>query len=62
MCESNAYVLKNGGEELVMESVGALRLQDGAVVLKSIFGEEKTLTARLLEINLTAHRIVLESI
>ncbi|MDQ1239440.1 MAG: hypothetical protein QG577_1626 [Thermodesulfobacteriota bacterium] len=62
MCESNAYVLKNGREELVMESVGALTLQDDSVVLKSIFGEEKILTARLLEINLTAHRIVLESV
>jgi predicted RNA-binding protein len=62
MCESNAYVLKNGSEELVMESVGALTLQDDSVVLKSIFGEEKILTARLLEINLTAHRIVLESV
>jgi len=61
MCESNAYVLKNGSEELVMESVGALTLQDDSVVLKSIFGEEKMLKARLLEINLTAHRIVLES-
>jgi predicted RNA-binding protein len=61
MCESNAYVLKNGSEELVMESVGALTLQDDSIVLKSIFGEEKILTARLLEINLTAHRIVLES-
>jgi len=62
MCESNAYVLKNGSEELVMESVGALTLQDDSGRAQSIFGEQKVLTARLLEINLTAHPIVLESV
>jgi len=60
MCESNAYVVGNGGEELVMESVGLLKPQSDSVLLRSIFGEEKVVKARLIEMNLTGHRIVLE--
>lgn len=61
MCESNAYIIRNGKEELVMESVGLLKPQNDSVVLRSIFGEEKVVRARLIEMNLTGHRIVLES-
>ncbi len=60
MCESNAYLLKNGQEELIMESVDFLKPQGDKIVLRSIFGEETTVQARLLEMNLTGHKIILE--
>ncbi len=60
MCESNAYLLKDGKEELLMESVGSLKSKGDQIVLRSIFGEETTVQARLLEMNLTGHKIVLE--
>lgn len=60
MCESNAYLLKDGKEELLMESVGLLKPNGDQIVLRSIFGEETTVQARLLEMNLTGHKIVLE--
>jgi predicted RNA-binding protein len=60
MCESNAYLLKDGKEELLMESVGLLKANGDQIVLRSIFGEETTVQARLLEMNLTGHKIVLE--
>jgi predicted RNA-binding protein len=60
MCESNAYLIKNDKEELIMESVGFVRLQGETVFLRSIFGEETTVKARLRELNLTGHRIELE--
>ncbi len=31
MCESNAYLVKDGKEELVMESVGVVKIQGGTV-------------------------------
>lgn len=62
MCESNAYVIKDGKENLVMESVANLTFHGDHVALKSIFGEEKELKARLLEINLIGHCILLESL
>lgn len=61
MCESSAYLISDSGqEELVMESVGYVRLDGDTVILRSIFGEELTVDARLHEMNLTGHRIVLE--
>jgi predicted RNA-binding protein len=60
MCESNAYLLKDGKEELLMESVGSLKSDGDHIVLRSIFGEETIVQARLLEMNLTGHKILLE--
>ena len=61
MCESSAYLIKDGKEELLMESVDFLKPQGDRILLKSIFGEETTVQARLREMDLTGHRIVLES-
>jgi len=61
MCESNAYIVKDGKEELVMESVGVVKVQGGTVVLRSIFGDETSVQAELRELDLTGHRIVLKT-
>ncbi len=61
MCESNAYLVRNGEEELLMESVDYLRLEKEGVILRSIFGEETRVDAIFREMNLTKRRIVLES-
>lgn len=59
MCEANAYIVKNSGEELFMESVDSLEPEDdGAFRLVSIFGEQKTLKGRLLKMNLVDHKIL----
>ena len=61
MCESNAYLIASGGtEELVMEDVDYLRLDGENVILRSIFGEEKTVRATIREMKLSAHKILLE--
>jgi predicted RNA-binding protein len=60
MCESNAYLIKDGKEELIMESVDLVRINGGTVLLKSIFGDETQVDAALRELNLTGHRILLE--
>ncbi len=61
MCESSAYLLGDSGqEELVMESVGYLKMDGDKVLLRSIFGEELSVDAKVREMNLTGHRIVLE--
>jgi predicted RNA-binding protein len=61
MCESSAYLIKDGKEELLMESVDFLKPQGDRILLKSIFGEQTIVEARLREMDLTGHRIVLES-
>ena len=60
MCEANAYLLKDGEEELVMESVDILRPEANAIYLQDIFGGQRTIKARIKEMNLVDHRILLE--
>jgi predicted RNA-binding protein len=60
MCEANAYIYKNGAEELYLESVDVLIPEGDAIYLKNLFGEQKTFKGSVREISLLRHRIVLE--
>ncbi len=51
-----------GREELVLESVSLVKPQGNKLLLQSILGEEKSVQARIKEINLMDHKIVLEEI
>jgi len=62
MCEANAYIHKDGREELVLESVDLVEPQeDGGFLLVDIFGQQKTVKGRLKSLNLVNHRIVFDS-
>lgn len=60
MCEANAYVYKDGKEELYLENVDILMPEGSRVYLKNLFGEQKTFEGRLKEISLLRHKILLE--
>ncbi len=60
MCEANAYMLKQGKEELVLEDISVLRPEQDGLYLQNIFGEQKRVKARIKELNLIDHRIILE--
>jgi predicted RNA-binding protein len=60
MCEANAYILKDGEEQMLLEDVDLLRPEGESIFLRSIFGEQKTVTARIKEIRLMDHKIILE--
>jgi len=60
MCEANAYIYKDGKEELYLESVDILRPEEGKILLKNLFGEQKVFDGDIKEISLLKHRIVLE--
>jgi predicted RNA-binding protein len=60
MCEANVYLLKQGKEELVLEDLSILRPEKDEVYLQNIFGEQKKVRARIKEMNLIDHRIILE--
>ena len=62
MCEAHAFILKDGEEEKVLESVDLVELEGDEVKLVSIFGEQKTLKARLKLYNNTKGKIVFEAI
>ncbi len=60
MCQSTAYILRDGKEEVFFEDIDSLENSDGEVKLVSIFGEEKAIRARVKRFSLVDHRIVLE--
>ncbi len=62
MCEANAYIVKDGREELVMESVDVIEPEEGQrrYRLVSIFGEQKVIRGRISLMNLVDHKILFE--
>ena len=62
MCEANAFVLIDGKEEKLLENVDQVSLEGDDVKLVSIFGEQKTLKARLKQYNNTEGKIVFETV
>ncbi|TSA11408.1 MAG: CooT family nickel-binding protein [Deltaproteobacteria bacterium] len=60
MCETNAYILQDDREELLMDSVILLRPEDGKIYLRSLLGKEKYVEATIQEINFLDHRLVLK--
>lgn len=60
MCEANAYIFKDGSEELYLENVDVMRPEEGKIFLKNLFGEQKVFEGQIKEISLLRHRIVLE--
>ena len=60
MCQSTAYLLKDGKEELLFEGVDTLENKNGEVKMVNLFGEEKRVRARIKRFSLVDHRIILE--
>ena len=60
MCEANAYMERSGKEELILEGVDIIKPEDGKLLLKNIFGEQKILDSKIKFISLVDHKIILE--
>ncbi|MDP2158157.1 MAG: CooT family nickel-binding protein [Nitrospirota bacterium] len=60
MCEANAYILKDGKEELYLESVDVMRPEEGKIFMKNLFGEQKIFEGEIKEVSLLRHKIILE--
>jgi predicted RNA-binding protein len=60
MCEAAAFIVRDGKEELILESVDLLEPDDGNIRLVNIFGEQKILSARIKQLSLVNHKIILE--
>lgn len=59
MCEANAYLIKDGQEQLVMEQVDLVEPEDeGSWRLVSIFGEQKIVKGSITGLNLVNHKIL----
>lgn len=60
MCEANAYIFKEGKEELYLENVDVMKPEEGKIYLKNLFGEQKVFEGKIKEVSLLKHRIILE--
>ena len=60
MCEANAYLVKNGKEEMILEAVDILESEGDHIRIVSIFGEQKVLKAKVRSMSLVNHKILLE--
>lgn len=60
MCEANAYIFRDGKEEIYLEAVDILRPEDDSIYLRSIFGEQKVFKGKIKEMSLLNHKIILE--
>jgi predicted RNA-binding protein len=60
MCDTNAYVWSDGGEELFLDSVDVVRPEGGKVYVKNLFGEQKVFDGKIKEILLAKHKVLLE--
>jgi len=56
VCEANAYILKDGVEELFLESVDKVVSREDGILLENIFGQQKLVRARIKEMALVNHR------
>ena len=62
MCESTAYLVGKGREEILLENVDMLENGENEVRLVDIFGQEKRVKARVKSFSLVDHKILLEEL
>lgn len=60
MCEANAYLKEGEKEVLFMESVDIIEPYENGLKLIDIFGMQKFIQARIKDMTLLNHRIILE--
>lgn len=60
MCEANAYLRQSGKDELLLEMVDKVLPHEDGLVLEDIFGRRKIVKARIAELALVDHKIILE--
>ncbi len=60
MCQSNAYFIQNGREELFLEDVVLIKPEGEKILLEGLFGEQELVDAEIKVIDLLNHKIILD--
>jgi predicted RNA-binding protein len=60
MCDSSAYLLTDGRETLLLEHIDFFESSGFETHLVNIFGEEKTIKAKIKSLSLLEHKIIFE--
>lgn len=59
MCEAAVFINRGGEMEKIMDDVVEVRPEEGKLLLVDVFGEQKLVSARITEVELLDHRIIL---
>jgi predicted RNA-binding protein len=59
VCLAKVY-LKKGGDESLIQDIAYMRLHDDQVELETLLGEEKTITGKVVEVDFTTSKILLD--
>jgi len=59
MCQSTAFLLKDGGEEKLLEDVAFIKPEGDKVVLVGLLGDRREVQGTISEIDLMAHRVLI---
>jgi predicted RNA-binding protein len=60
VCDLKVYVAKQGKEVLLLEAVNVVRVEEGEVIVRNLFGEEKRVRGAVREVSLIKNRLVVE--
>lgn len=60
LCEANAYLRQDGKDELLLEMVDRVVPHEEGLLLEDIFGRRKIIKAKISELSLVDHKIILE--
>jgi predicted RNA-binding protein len=60
MCEATAYLLGDNEPTLVMEAVDTIEPEEKGIRLINIFGEQKSLKARIHSLSLVDNKVFLK--
>ena len=59
MCLAEAF-LKNNGEEPILQDISHIKLDGARVAMKTLFGEGKVISGRVLEIDFLSSKVILD--
>ena len=62
MCDVNVFVVKNGVEEKVLDNVDLIKEVANSMQMVNIFGEERTLRAKIVRYDNSEKRIVFQPV
>ncbi|WDP92190.1 MAG: CooT family nickel-binding protein [Desulfobacter sp.] len=62
MCEANAYLMEENGEEtLLMEAVDKVEPDENGIRLISIFGDQKFVKGKIHSLSLVDHKVYIRT-
>ncbi len=61
MCESKVFLRKGDREELIMEDVIRIEVENGKIKLYGIFGDFKEVEGRIVLMDMSSHKVVVEN-